>query len=110
MRPETSDSGAGSAVELPATSAVGTALAQEVERRLRASPYPELRRVRCVTVAEQATLLGQANSYHVKQMAQQIAASVHGVKSVTNRLEVVPRKSRQDEQPAVFNEAKQADH
>jgi hypothetical protein len=58
------------------------------ESRLRASLYPELRRVRCDFHEGVLTLRGRVSSFYITQLAQALAARIPGVEEVVNRIEV----------------------
>lgn len=58
------------------------------EERLRGSGYLALRDVRCHACDDVVTLQGRLPSYFLKQLAQEIAAGVEGVRRVINRIDV----------------------
>jgi hypothetical protein len=62
-----------------------------VEERLRRSGYLALRDVRCVTQGDSQYLHGGVPSYFLKQLAQEVAGEVEGVRKVVNRIEVLRR-------------------
>ena len=63
-------------------------LAERVERALRATGYPPLRRVAVTAHARTVTLGGRVPSYYLKQVAQTSALSVSGMHQVRNDLQV----------------------
>ena len=64
--------------------------ARLVEARLRRSGYPFLRSVKCNFDDGEgtATLLGSVPTYHLKQIAQELACHTPGVRRIENRLHV----------------------
>jgi len=62
---------------------------EAAERRLRQSPYIELRRISCCVREGVLTLFGSVPSYYLKQMAQNVVGRLPGVQGVENCLEVV---------------------
>jgi hypothetical protein len=60
----------------------------QVEERLHRIPYPALRDVSCLARDGVIYLHGCLPSYHLKQMAQELAAGAAGVRRVVNRIEV----------------------
>jgi hypothetical protein len=64
------------------------AIQHQVEDRLRRSPYLALRDVSCLAHDGVIYLHGCLPSYHLKQIAQEIAAGAAGVCRVVNRIEV----------------------
>jgi hypothetical protein len=68
-------------------------IAEMAQAKLRRSSYFELRDVCCDFGGGILTLRGRVPSYHLKQLAQANVASVPGVVTVDNRVEVVmPRR------------------
>src|SRR5262245_23058871 len=65
-----------------------SSVAAEVSRRLQESSYPALRRIACDEHETVLTLRGRVPSFHVKQLAQALAAGVVGVEVIANRIEV----------------------
>jgi osmotically-inducible protein OsmY len=63
-------------------------IGRTAEDRLRASGYLSLRDVSCVASNGVACLHGCLPSYYLKQVAQEIAAGVEGVRFVINKIEV----------------------
>lgn len=59
------------------------------EERLRDSGYLALRDVVCMAHQDMVSLHGRLPSYFLKQLAQEIAAGVEGVRRVINRIEVL---------------------
>ncbi len=59
-----------------------------VEDRLFSSGYLSLRDVSCIASDDVAYLDGRLPSYYLKQLAQEIAARVDGVRVVINKIEV----------------------
>jgi hypothetical protein len=60
----------------------------QVEERLRRSPYLALRDVSCLARDGVIYLHGCLPSYHLKQIAQELAAGAAGAGCVVNRIEV----------------------
>jgi osmotically-inducible protein OsmY len=60
----------------------------EAEQRLRRSRYLALQDVRCIAADDAVYLYGCLPSFYLKQVAQEIAASVEGIQRVVNRIEV----------------------
>ena len=58
------------------------------EERLRDSGYLALREVACIAHDDEVHLHGRLPSYFLKQLAQEIAAGVAGVRRVINRIDV----------------------
>lgn len=56
--------------------------------RLRASPYPPVRRIECSLVHGRLRLHGKVRSYFHKQLAQETVARLAGVTQVLNEIEV----------------------
>ena len=65
-----------------------------VEAQLRRSGYLALQDVSCDVHSGSARLVGQVPSYYLKQIAQETAGEVEGVRTVLNELVVVPRGRR----------------
>ena len=59
------------------------------EERLRRSGYLALRHVACIARDDVVYLDGRLPSYFLKQVAQEIAARVEGVRRVINRIDVL---------------------
>ena len=59
-----------------------------VAARLRGSGYPFLRSVSCAFREGLLTLSGTVPTFHLKQVAQELAAHTPGVRQVTNGLQV----------------------
>lgn len=82
------------ATQRPTPSPEDLGLAEQTTRALRATGYGPLRHIE-VSVSEQVIhLRGQVPSYHLKQMAQEIALAVPGPHHVRNALAVIPPDSR----------------
>jgi osmotically-inducible protein OsmY len=64
------------------------AISSRVEDLLRRSSYLALRDVSCVALGGALHLRGCLPSYYLKQVAQEVAASVAGSRRVINRIEV----------------------
>ncbi len=62
--------------------------AQTVVARLRRSDYPALRRVTCENRGDVLVLKGTVPTYHLKQIAQELAAHTCGVRAVKNEVHV----------------------
>ena len=73
-----------------------TSLVDMAHSRLRLASYPDLRRVSCRFQDGVLTLYGQVPSYHLKQMAQTLVASLEGVRLVCNELDVGPWSRRSE--------------
>jgi osmotically-inducible protein OsmY len=63
-------------------------LASLVVARLRGSGYPHLGSVTCQISDGVAVLSGTVPSFHLKQLAQALAAQTEGVRQIDNRLHV----------------------
>jgi osmotically-inducible protein OsmY len=59
-----------------------------VAARLRRSGYPQLRSVQCEVRRGVARLTGTVPTFHLKQVAQELAAHTLGVWQVENRVQV----------------------
>ena len=53
-----------------------------------ASPYCQLRHVRCKMEQGVLTLEGRLSTYYLKQLAQKLALQIPGVQAIANHLEV----------------------
>jgi osmotically-inducible protein OsmY len=74
-------------------------IAGATEARLRASGYLALRDVSCIARDGVAHLHGCVPSYYLKQIAQEIAAAVEGVRLVVNKIEVkAPARANRGDQ------------
>ena len=73
--------------------APGEDSASAVSARLRRSGYPYLGGVKCETDGGVTVLRGTVPSFHLKQLAQELAIHTPGVHKVENRLHV-PRAAR----------------
>lgn len=62
----------------------------EAQRRLRNSPYPSHRRLRCGFRAGVLVVQGQVSSYYLRQMAWALVADLEGVDQFIDRVEVMP--------------------
>ena len=60
-----------------------------LRRRFRDSPYAALHRVQCDCQNGAVMLRGRVASFFLKQLAQELVRNAAGVKSVTNRIDVV---------------------
>lgn len=65
------------------------AIHKMAEERLWSSGYLSLRDVACVACDDVLYLHGRLPSYFLKQLAQEIAAGVEGVRRVINRIDVL---------------------
>ena len=63
-------------------------VAARIEARLRRSGYPHFSRVECSVCQGKAILTGTVPSFHLKQVAQELAAHTPGVFQVENHLNV----------------------
>jgi osmotically-inducible protein OsmY len=63
--------------------------AEAAERRLRRSPYIELRLISCEVCDGVLTLRGRVPTYYLKQVAQYMVDGLPGVQKIDNDLEVV---------------------
>ena len=72
----------------------GTSIGSEAESRLRRSGYLALRDVSCDAHEGMLRLRGHLPSYYLKQLAQEIAFEVEGVRGVINQIEVIAPASR----------------
>ena len=68
-------------------------LAERVARALRASGFPPLRQVTVAARDGAVALLGRVPSFFLKQMAQETARTVPGVRGVVNGLDVTPAEA-----------------
>lgn len=59
-----------------------------VARRLRASPYPAVKRVQCDFDRGRLTLRGQVRTFYEKQIAQEAIAGLEGIDQVVNGVKV----------------------
>jgi osmotically-inducible protein OsmY len=66
-----------------------SAIHRTAEERLRRSGYLALRDVACMARDDVVYLHGRLPSYFLKQLAQEIAAGVEGVRRVVNRIDVL---------------------
>ncbi|HZW30609.1 MAG TPA: BON domain-containing protein [Isosphaeraceae bacterium] len=80
--------------ETAAGSAALPTIHLQVEERLRQGPYLALRDVSCLARDGVIYLHGCLPSYHLKQIAQELAAGAAGVGRVVNRIEVSAPSSR----------------
>ncbi|MFI5455973.1 MAG: BON domain-containing protein [Isosphaerales bacterium] len=69
-------------------------IGRTAEDRFRASGYLALHDVSCVASDGVVSLHGCLPSYHLKQVAQEIATGVEGVRHVINRIEVLTPAGR----------------
>jgi osmotically-inducible protein OsmY len=76
------------AAEIPASVHIST-LGTSAEARLRGSSYRALHEVSCIGSGEVVYLYGCLPSQYLKQIAQQMANDVEGVRLVVNRIEVI---------------------
>jgi osmotically-inducible protein OsmY len=60
----------------------------QAAQRLRGSSYLALQDVRCIAAEDAIYLYGSLPSFYLKQVAQEIATRVEGVRRVINRIEV----------------------
>jgi osmotically-inducible protein OsmY len=67
---------------------LATSSSNRLSQALRNDPHRELWRVDGEFSDGIATLRGSVSTYHLKQLAQEIARRVEGVQQVVNRLEV----------------------
>ena len=67
-----------------------TDLARSVRGHFERSSYLSLRRIACAVTGDVVHLRGRTSSHHLKQIAQEIAGRVPGVRHVVNRIDVVP--------------------
>ena len=70
------------------------AIDHKAEERLRRSSYLALRDISCIASDGVVYLHGCLPSYYLKQVAQEIASGVEGVRHVVNRIEVVAPTSQ----------------
>ena len=70
------------------------ALTTQLAHRLRATGYLTHHDVACEVRDGVAYLRGRLHSHHLKQVAQAIAAEVDGIRTVDNKIEVVPIRPR----------------
>ncbi|HEY4313770.1 MAG TPA: BON domain-containing protein [Pirellulales bacterium] len=67
-------------------------LPHRLRRCFRASPYTVLHDIECDCQEGAVTLRGEAASFFLKQVAQELARKVQGVERITNRIDVVAAK------------------
>lgn len=67
---------------------VSELIAELALRVLQASPYQEIRQLRCDVVDGKVTIRGQVTTFYAKQMAQTAVQKLDGVKSVVNEITV----------------------
>lgn len=72
----------------PTRAAMKNTVADEAERLLHATSYFALRDVSCEFHEGMLVLRGTVPSFHLKQVAQEIARKVEGVGALVNALEV----------------------
>jgi hypothetical protein len=70
------------------------AIGRQAELRIRSSGYLALRDVTCMARGDTVHLRGRLPSHYLKQIAQEIAAGVEGVRHVYNGIEVSARPDR----------------
>jgi osmotically-inducible protein OsmY len=75
---------------LPTTNRETSTIDHKVGEQLRRSSYRALRDISCATSDSEVRLMGFLPSYYLKQVAQEIALGVEGVRHVVNRITVVP--------------------
>jgi osmotically-inducible protein OsmY len=71
------------------TRSKATSLADRVQRQLIQSPYLAVRRVSVEERQGVLTLSGRVSNFYLKQVAQAAVATVEGVTSIVNRIDVV---------------------
>jgi osmotically-inducible protein OsmY len=71
------------------TRSKAASLVDRVQRQLIQSPYLAVRRVSVEERQGVLTLSGRVSNFYLKQMAQAAAATVEGVTSIVNRIDVV---------------------
>jgi hypothetical protein len=69
----------------------GPMIGRQAEIRIRRSSYLALRDVTCIARGDILLLRGRLPSQYLKQVAQEIAAAVNGVRHVHNGIEVIAR-------------------
>lgn len=69
-------------------------IGRQAEIRIRGSSYLALRDVICIARGDILHLRGRLPSHYLKQVAQEIAAGVEGVRHVCNGIEVSVRRGR----------------
>ena len=65
------------------------ALAHLAEECLRSTPYPTLKRCSCSLLDGVLVLRGCLPTYYLKQVAQEVVASLPGVERIDNQIQVV---------------------
>jgi osmotically-inducible protein OsmY len=76
-------------------------LHRTAEERLRRSSYLALQDVSCIAREDVVYLHGYLPSHYLKQVAQEIAARVEGVRCVINRIKVLaPDRSGRERRPS----------
>ncbi len=71
-----------------------------VAARLRRSGYPFLRSVKCEVHSGVMVLSGSVPTFHLKQMAQELASHTPGVRQIENRLHVTSSMHRVEHRTA----------
>jgi hypothetical protein len=64
-------------------------LADLAEQCLRSTPYPALKRCSCSLLDGVLVLRGCLPTYYLKQVAQEVVASLQGVERIDNQIQVV---------------------
>jgi osmotically-inducible protein OsmY len=67
---------------------------RKAEERLRASRYLALRDISCLASHDVLYLYGRLRSHYLKQVAQELASGVEGVRHIVNRIDVVAPTSQ----------------
>jgi osmotically-inducible protein OsmY len=77
-------------LEIPQSLALlgADSLAEEADRVLSESAYPDLRRLQCDCHDGIISIRGRLPSYFLKQMAQTIVSRISGVRRVSNQINV----------------------
>jgi osmotically-inducible protein OsmY len=60
-----------------------------IQQAILSSPYPPLRKLHFVAHEGHVSLKGRVNSFHHKQVAQELLKEVEGIQQIDNELEVV---------------------
>jgi len=74
----------------PTTAGQQPTVDHKIEERFRRSNYRALRDISCLTNDGIVCLMGLLPSHYLKQVAQELASGVEGVRHVVNRIEVCP--------------------
>jgi hypothetical protein len=89
VRPDRQTIAVHTTVFLPVPSPEDSGLAERLEQGLSRAGYAPLRDIKVLVHARVVRLIGRVPSYHLKQVAQEIARATVGVSTVRNQLKVL---------------------